>query len=109
MKKSSRIAMYIFVIALMGAGISGVVWGLSGSPRVESVESRGVLNIDNRTEVEPGMWSIELPFKLRNLAMDSNVYRVWLEPGETGEVMVKIKEQGQGQVQVELATKIELR
>ena len=101
-----KIAKAFFLIGIIGILVTTIVWAMSDEPEMTS---RGVLNIDGRTEIEPGVWSIEIPFELRNMSLDENVYTVRLEPGQSGEIMVKIKEQGQGQVQVELATRVELR
>ena len=106
MKIISRFWGLAFVIGTIGFVVVVILWAMGDVP---ANESRGVLNIDGRTEIEPGVWSIEIPFELRNVSLDENVYTVRLEPGQSGDIMVKIKEQGQGQVQVELATRVELR
>lgn len=106
MKIVNRLIYIVMAIGMIGTIVMVVLWTRIDTPEVES---RGVLNIDGRTEIEPGVWSIKIPFELRNVSLDENVYTIRLEPGESGDIIVKIKEQGQGQVQVELATRVELR
>jgi len=83
--------------------LSIIACGGDSAPKAVGSLSDGKINVD------PGKYELVLPFEIENISLDSHVLTVRLEPGQSGTVNVLIKRTQQGQIQFELAPRIEIR